>query len=85
LVSRGNLALGGLENVGEYVGGALLIPFSAGRYSVTVHLIDWKADPESTTSDGHPTEASLPDFVVEIHPESNLSVAYRSSAEAFSR
>jgi hypothetical protein len=36
--------LGGLEEVGGYVGGGWEVPFPSGRYQVNVHLIDWKSN-----------------------------------------
>lgn len=83
LVSKGTVHLGGLENVGPYVGGAHAIRLSAGRYSVRIHLIDWKAEPGAATKDGEPTEEALPDFVVEASPESSSPPSYRTAVETF--
>jgi hypothetical protein len=82
LVSEGRFALGGLEDVGD----AELVssnsaPLAAGRYSVTVNLIDWKADPASVDSSGKPTKNALPDFVVVIGPASNVS--FRTKVQTF--
>jgi hypothetical protein len=83
LVSRGTLGLGGLENVGTYIGGAQEIPFAAGRYLVKVHLVDWKAEPGSVGVDGIPTGTALPDFLVEVHSDRDESTAFRSSVHTF--
>ncbi|MEW2386272.1 hypothetical protein AB0873_29915 [Micromonospora sp. NPDC047707] len=85
LVSRGTLMLGGLENVGSYIGGAQQIAFPAGRHLVKVHLLDWKAEPGSVGADGSPTGIALPDFLVEIHPEPDGFVAFRSTVRTFER
>jgi hypothetical protein len=48
LVSPGVLYLGGLEEAGDLPGkDANRIELPRGRYSAVVHLVDWKADPES--------------------------------------
>lgn len=75
LVSQGQVALGGLEDVGAE-GDPILLPLAAGRYSVTVHLIDWQAV-------ASPAEGALPDFVVEIGADSGAP--YRASTESFDR
>lgn len=84
LVSEGTLALGGLENVGSYVGGATMLPMPAARYAVTVHLIDWKAEPGAVTADGQPAESALPDFLVTLAAET-VPTTYRSSVQTFDR
>ncbi|MFB9546465.1 hypothetical protein, partial [Micromonospora sagamiensis] len=85
LVSASVLALGGLEQVGTYGGGAEEISLPSGRYVARVHLLDWKAEPGSTTEDGAPAEYALPDFIVEIHPEVRQADAYRTNVETFER
>jgi hypothetical protein len=85
LVSYGSLMLGGLENVGSYIGGAHEFPFPAGRYSVKVHLLDWKAEPGSVGADGRPTGSALPDLVVEVHLASDEPTSFRSSVQTFER
>jgi hypothetical protein len=85
LVSNGSLALGGLENVGSYVGGATPVPFRPGRFTVTIHLIDWKAEPGSMAVDGQPTDGALPDFLVEVIPEAAHPPLYRTKVETFER
>ena len=85
LVSRGTVALGGLENVGPYGGGADEIPLESGRYMVVVHLVDWKAEPGSMDTEGNPTAVALPDFLVEMAPEAGLVPIYRRRVETFDR
>lgn len=70
LISRGSVALGPLEAVGAYMGlEAVRLPAGAGQYLVVVHLIDWSAEPGSSTPDGEPSLNALPDFVIEIYPD----------------
>lgn len=85
LVSKGSLALGGLENVGSYIGGATIFSVPEGRYAMTVHLIDWKAEPRSVGTDGNPSDSALPDFIVVLEPETAPGAAYRSILETFVR
>ncbi|MBC6451699.1 DUF6386 family protein [Actinokineospora xionganensis] len=82
LISKGSVNLGGLENVGEYVGDGEELELPAGRYSVYVHLIDWKLEPGSF-ADGEPTASALPDFVVEVAPETDADQVYRGQVRTF--
>jgi len=41
-----------------------LVPFSAGRWALTVHVLDWRPDDRFWTDDNEPTEDAPPDFVV---------------------
>ncbi|GAA3014510.1 hypothetical protein [Actinokineospora diospyrosa] len=84
LVSRGTLSLGGLENVGPYIGGSHEVPIRAGRYAVRVHLVDWEAEAGSTGPDGAPTTDALPDFVVELQ-ESDSEGGFRASILTFDK
>jgi hypothetical protein len=85
LGSRGTVELGGLESIG---GGpdrnVIRIPVEAGRYSVVVHLIDWKAESGALTADGRPSENALPDFLVIFGGESE-SASYRINVATFDR
>ncbi|GLY07873.1 hypothetical protein [Actinoplanes sp. NBRC 101535] len=85
LKSRGTVELGGLENVGGYVGGGIKIPLSPGAYTVQVNLIEWDAEPGSSDADGMPTESALPDFVILISHAPKEAVRYRTSVETFER
>jgi hypothetical protein len=81
LVSNGAVALGGLEDVG--LGEPTLLPLDAGRYALTVHLIDWGAEPGARNPDGSPSAQALPDFVVEVGVAG--AGPYRSRTETFDR
>jgi len=83
-ISRGCLALGGLEDCGNVESGSSsFVEVADGRYSVRIDLIDWKADPRSLDSSGRPTKNALPDFVVSLGPGSSGS--YRTTVNTFER
>jgi hypothetical protein len=85
LIAKGQTALGGLEAVGRYTGiEPVALPTDAGRYSVTIHLIDWKAEPGAADPNGKPMANALSDFIVEIEPESG-SEEYRLALATFDR
>jgi hypothetical protein len=86
LISHGMLELGGLESVGNYSGAEKIeIPLTAGRYSVIIHLIDWKAEPGAADSTGKPTANALPDFVIVFSDAQSVDAAYRSKVDTFER
>lgn len=85
LIAKGHTALGGLEAVGRYTGvDPVVLPTAPGRYAVTIHLIDWSAEPGAADPDGEPTANALSDFAIEIAPESG-SEEYRSLLATFDR
>lgn len=85
LIAKGQTVLGGLEAVGHYTGiEPVALPTDAGRYAVTIHLIDWKAEPDAADPKGKPTANALSDFVVEIKPESG-GEEYRTDLATFDR
>lgn len=72
LACQGMAYVGGIEEVSaqpEDTG----LPVRPGRYSVTVHLIEWEAEPGSRDADGQPTADALPDFVVLLEWDAPLS------------
>ncbi|GGM89391.1 MAG TPA: hypothetical protein VIL71_23595 [Spirillospora sp.] len=83
LVSKGAVALSGIEAVGADLDAAETIALAPGRYAVEVHLIDWQAEPGSTDADGNAVDGALPDFVVEISPEPDPAPPYRRTVETF--
>ena len=82
VVTGEEAALSGIEHVGRPEDAVLRVPLSAGRYSVRVTVVEWDRDPESVGPDGGPTENSLPDFVVQVAPETGTP-AYRVREETF--
>lgn len=82
LVSKGVVALSGVE----YILGqeeAEKIDLAPGRYTVTVHWIEWEAEPGSVDARGKVTGSALPDFVVEITPERRPAPTYRKNVNTF--
>jgi hypothetical protein len=45
----------------------ITIEIPKGTYSVIIHLIDWKAEPNALDEKGLPTDKALPDFIIEIN------------------
>jgi hypothetical protein len=85
LISHGEIALGGLESVGGAMGqDEINIPVAAGRYSVIVHLVNWKAEPGAVTAEGTPSGIALPDFLVEVLDELK-PIDYRTNVNTFDR
>jgi hypothetical protein len=86
LVSDGTVASGGLESVGAYgAQAAWQFELDPGKYSVSVHLLDWRAEPGYSNADGSPRDGALPDFVVLLSPELAAVQDYRQSVETFVR
>ncbi|MET0842879.1 MAG: hypothetical protein ABWY23_03465 [Mycetocola sp.] len=84
-ISRGNIAMGGLEHVGETTEDTKTFPLAAGTYSVIAHFIDWNAEPGSLGPDGAPTSDALPDLVIELHEEREPEPIYRTSLDTWAR
>lgn len=84
LTSRGRAVLGGIEDVAAETGRdqSRTISLARGRYAVTVHLIDWKAEPGAVRHDGTPAGGALPDFVVLLNP-AGPATRYREDPATF--
>jgi hypothetical protein len=83
-LSDGTARLTGLEHVCGDPGPAtpsLTVP--AGPNAVTIHLIDWDAEPGARDDQGKPASAALPDFVVLISPEETMGNGYRTTLQTF--
>ena len=81
LVSSGDVRLSGLEGVG-WADDAIELAVGEGEYEVVLHIIDWHAEPGSTTEDGRPAPHALPDFVALISPTTGLG-PYRDELLTF--
>jgi hypothetical protein len=55
-----------------------------GRYAVTVHLIDWAAEPGARDPSGKPADGALPDVVVLLGPAAE-DARFRSTTRTFSK
>jgi hypothetical protein len=62
---------------------ALTIP--AGPNAVTIHLIDWAAEPGARDAHSKPASGALPDFVILISPDSATGNRYRTQLQTFDR
>jgi hypothetical protein len=82
LVSSGDVWLSGIEGVG-WAEDAVELPVGAGEHEVVLHIIDWHAEPGSTTEDGMPAPDALPDFVVLVRPAGENSGPYRDEIATF--
>ena len=85
-LSDGTGRLTGIEDIGAEPGSdtpVLAVP--AGPNAVTVHLIDWSAEPGARDDQGKPTSGALPDFVVLISPAGDTEITYRTELQTFDR
>jgi hypothetical protein len=85
-LSDGTARHTGLEHVCADPGPAvpsLTVP--AGPNAVTIHLIDWDAEPGARDDQGKPASGALPDFVVLISPEETTGNVYRTTLQTFER
>ncbi|MFI9503113.1 hypothetical protein [Nocardia sp. NPDC052566] len=57
------------------------IDMPAGSYAVTIHLLDWEAEPGAMDVQGHATASALPDFVVLVEP--TVETSFRTELETF--
>jgi len=82
ITSAGVLYLSGLEDVSANPDEDVLpVTAPAGRYTVTVNLIDWESDPESRTPMGDPSPHALPDFVLLLNRPTVPEPAFRQSLQ----
>jgi hypothetical protein len=85
LITTGNAVISGLEHVGAEANDGLRVPLGAGRWSVTISLIDWKGEPGQADDAGRPAPTALADFVILIDPEGGVDRGYRTQAQTFER
>ncbi|HEY7222817.1 MAG TPA: hypothetical protein VH561_04275 [Micromonosporaceae bacterium] len=85
-VSTGTAIVSGYENIDHDPRPDLpCLPLAAGRYAVTIHLLDWEAEPGGLVGDDRPSPTALPDFAVLINPEPETPPAYRTRVATFDR
>jgi hypothetical protein len=85
-LSDGTAFLTGIEHICAGPGPdipALAIP--AGPNAVTIHLIDWDAEPSARNAHGKPAPRTLPDFVILISPEGAKGNPRRTRLQTFDR
>lgn len=84
LVSSGDVLLSGVEGVG-WADDAIELSVAEGEHEVVLHLIDWRAEPGSTTEGGKPAPHALPDFVALVSPAMANGGPYRVDLKTFPR
>ena len=85
-LSDGTACLSGIEHIGADLGPpvtTLAVP--AGPCAVTIHLIDWNAEPGAKDAQGKPAAGALPDYVILISPEGKTGNPYRTQLLTFDR
>lgn len=82
LVSSGAVYLSGVEHVGS-ADDTITLPVGEGEHEVVLHIIDWHAEPGSTTDDGKPSPDALPDFVALVTPTTEDGGPYRDEIVTF--
>lgn len=69
LRAKGQVFVSGIEHVeGNPSVNCGQVNLSPGAYAVTVHLIDWAAEPGMLDENDKPRQGALPDFVVLLNP-----------------
>ena len=83
--SQGGAFVSGLEQICRDPGPpALSVPIGPGRWAVTVHLVDWEAEPGSKEPSGQPAPDALPDFLVLVNPAPSTE-GFRQALATFER
>jgi len=83
LVSDGaELALSGIEGVGDLSRSPLVVSVPEGRYAARIVLVAWDEEPGGRGDDGRPSSTALPDFVVMIEL-SDGTETFRLAEETF--
>jgi len=83
--SAGVACLSGIEDISADPGTAVTtLAVPAGRCAVTIHLIDWAAEPGAIDQHGRATPSALPDFVILICPPAD-DKHYRAELQTFDR
>jgi hypothetical protein len=83
LVSSGRAVVSGIEHVSGDAATGLAVAVPAGRWSVTVSVLDWELEPDAVDAGGRPASFALPDFAVLLNPERGSAATYRTSLYTF--
>jgi hypothetical protein len=85
-LSDGTAHLTGIEHIQADPGPAVpTLTIPPGPNAVTIHLIDWAAEPGAKDADGKPASGALPDFVILISPDTINAEPYRTQLQTFDR
>jgi hypothetical protein len=79
----GRVRLSGIEHISGEPSRGLEVPMPDGQWDVTVHLIEWDAEPGAKDSNGEPASSALPDFVVLVDPANDDGQPRRLSVQTF--
>lgn len=83
LHAQGPVFVSGIEHVeGKPSANCGEVNVAPGAYAVTVHLIDWTAEPGMLDENDKPRSGALPDFVVLINPKVG-NEDFRTSVDTF--
>ena len=85
LITNGDAVISGIEHVAAEPNDGMRVPLPAGRWSVTIYLIDWEAEPGQADDAGRPAPTALPDFTILINPEDQADREYRTQVQTFER
>jgi hypothetical protein len=85
LATVGGAVISGIEHVGAGVSEGMHVPLSAGRWSVTISVIEWDAEPGQKDDAGRPASTALADFTVLLNPEQAAAGEYRTRVRTFDR
>ncbi len=83
--SSGKAVLSGIEAIGKNVSPqrGLLFDLPAGKYAVTVSMLNWHKETGTVQEDGKPAPNTLPDFIVSISSDAKEDMRYRQDVETF--
>lgn len=81
-VTPGDARISGIEHVGADAEAGVHLPLPAGRWRVTVALLDWNAEPGQRDAEGRPAPTALPDFTLLIDPDPGTG-PYRTGIRTF--
>lgn len=84
-ISTSHTMFSGIEHVQAAADAGLRIPLHTGRWSVTISMIDWGAEPGQKDDAGQPTPTALPDFTLLINPEPSTAAHHRTKVQTFDR
>lgn len=84
-ITTGRAVISGIEHVEAEPDQGLHISLPAGRWSVTISLIEWVAEPGQKDDAGFPAPTPLPDFTLLINPEPGTTGKFRTRVETFDR
>lgn len=83
-VSDGTARLTGIEHICADPGpGTPALAVPAGLNAVTIHVIEWDAEPGAKDAQGKPSAGALPDFIVFITPAGTTGTPYRTQLQTF--